>query len=266
MDIDKVLDAISGWSLQVFELVDNHRDPAKIIDLCKKINTEGRKLESRQSGIKRYTRKLKEAIELSESVKKHSQEVDTAYNEFRRKYGVGINSPRDRAMIGFKRCAEKTECRYNFDNSSNLLGETFYGGRYQLMNGRELIQRYASFMTNEAKEDIKFIQRAITEIRAASQLIMNAMEKITKLPKEKRDSAEKIKSLYAPVKKDAVSMYTTSRLGESTVGKKTPRIRLKDTKFRSPEGRSPSSVHLDLFETIDYIKDHLKNCKKKSLQ
>ncbi len=271
MDIDKSLDAMEGWALKVLEGITERVPPAKIIELCKNINAEGRKLEYRGNGIKHYEKKLTEAKELAKSVEKHFQRIDAARKEFRQKNPDFVSRTReDKYIIGYDRCVGETEYKTNFDNSPNKLGVRFYGGRYTLMNGRGLLTNYAYFITGYAKTEIESVKKAITEMRAAAQLIMSAMEKITKLDKKNQDQLKvKTEALYASVKKNAASMYNTSLLGKVTIGRTKPKVKLQELRFnpeRNLNGEDVNSnFHLHLFEIIDYIKDHLKNCKKKPL-
>ncbi len=258
MDIDKSLDAMEGWSLNVLEGVTKKLPPSKIIDLCKNINTEGRKLEYRQSGIKQYTQKLEEAKQLSKSVKKHLEEVKAAG---------------DSGVIDFRSCREKTEYKYNFQDTRNRFGGKFFGGTYELMKGRELLICYDYFIAHYAKTEIEFIQRAITEMRAAAQVIISAMEKVTKLAKDKKEQDQlkvKTEALYVSVKKDAASMYNSSRREIPITGGNKRKVILRELKFDPPNHRDLNGwsvnydFYLDIFKIVDFIKNHLKNCKKKS--
>ncbi len=272
MDIDKSLDAMEGWSYGVFAgLTGNKTDPAKIIELCKNINAEGRKLEYRGTGIKHYEKKLKEAEQSALSVKKHFEEVDAGYEEFFKKYKRRISTPEDRYAIGYQTCAMKTEYQSNFHNTTNKMGHSFYGGTYQLANGRELLRAYASFITSPVvKKEIEFVRKAITQMRAAAQVIISAMEKITKLDQKNQDQLKvKTEALYLSVKKDAVSMYNTSKLEISMGDRKKEKLKLGKLRFNSETDLNGANVNStfnrDISEIMDYIKDHLKNCKKKPL-
>ncbi len=276
MDIDKSLDAMEGWAYGVFAgLTGNKTDPAKIIELCKNINAEGRKLEYRRNGIKHYDEKLKEAKKLAQSVEEHFKERNAAWEEFRKKhpYWGGSGDRSDDYILGYNRCEDKTEYQSDFHNTTNKLGHSFYGGTYVLAKGRQLLMAYASFITSPAvKTEIEFVKKTITEMRAAAQVIMNVMEKITKLAKDKKNQDQlkvKTDALYASVKKVATSMYNTSLREMPVIGGKEMKVILRELRFNSERDLNGANVNvyfnLDLSEIIDYIKDHLKNCKKKTL-
>ncbi len=234
MDVDKACQALSGWSLEVLQEIKGRGTPREIIALCKKINTEGRKLEYRGRGIKYYEKLVTEADTLVKAVERHLAEYAKAREEFKRKNGRDLYWSEN---LGYDECSGVSKYKDSLYVNAPL-------------GKQDLIKAYSNFISpNFFKPVVESIKKAITEERAASLLIVGLMERVAKLKKADKDPTKlkaRTEALYVQAEKYASSMYNVSRVKP----------------ISEFESKNSHYGKLTVSEVFDVIRDHLKKCKK----
>ncbi len=165
MNFEDSINAIKGWSIELLKEIEGRGNPSRVIDLAKKINAEGRKVEFRGGGLKYYQRKFEEFSKIIPVLEKHLKKSDCNYGNGV-DYGTGfygqfpVHSHSELSVVEKKLSSDVN----NYE--SRLRGLNYY---------------------------LKRVEELLSKSRALAQLIVGSMDKVAELKKGEKDS-DKLKS------------------------------------------------------------------------